>query len=90
MRWNKVVENKQHLLITINNAGITSITRIYRHGCRLIIGCAEIFEMGEESNKGRLVCVTGGTGFLGSWMVKRLLQHGYSVNTTTRINPGLI
>lgn len=46
--------------------------------------------MGEEiSNKGR-VCVTGGTGFLGSWMVKRLLRRGYSVNTTTRIMPGLI
>ncbi|KAK6162496.1 hypothetical protein DH2020_002337 [Rehmannia glutinosa] len=35
------------------------------------------------------VCVTGGTGFLGSWMVKRLLEDGYSVNTTTRIDPDL-
>lgn len=35
------------------------------------------------SNKG-CVCVTGGTGFLGSWLVMRLLEHGYSVNTTIR------
>ncbi|KAL8062501.1 hypothetical protein ABFX02_02G151600 [Erythranthe guttata] len=41
--------------------------------------------MGSE-NKGR-VCVTGGTGFMGSWMIKRLLEDGYSVNTTTRIDP---
>nr|WET52741.1 oxidoreductase 13 [Callicarpa americana] len=41
----------------------------------------------EESNKKGKVCVTGGTGFLGSWMVKRLLEHGYSVNTTIRDDP---
>ncbi|KAK4414687.1 Vestitone reductase [Sesamum alatum] len=33
--------------------------------------------------KGR-VCVTGGTGFVASWLTMRLLQHGYSVNTTVR------
>jgi len=31
-----------------------------------------------------LVCVTGGTGFLGSWCVKSLLDKGYRVHTTTR------
>ncbi|KAJ1378230.1 hypothetical protein SESBI_48061 [Sesbania bispinosa] len=36
--------------------------------------------------KGR-VCVTGGTGFLGSWIIKRLLEDGYSVNTTIRSDP---
>nr|XP_043621734.1 vestitone reductase-like [Erigeron canadensis]XP_043621735.1 vestitone reductase-like [Erigeron canadensis] len=30
------------------------------------------------------VCVTGGTGFLASWLIKRLLEQGYSVNTTVR------
>ncbi|KAM0072448.1 putative (3R)-2'-hydroxyisoflavanone reductase [Helianthus debilis subsp. tardiflorus] len=30
------------------------------------------------------ICVTGGTGFLASWIIKRLLQDGYSVNTTIR------
>ncbi|KAI3800466.1 hypothetical protein L1987_28557 [Smallanthus sonchifolius] len=32
------------------------------------------------------VCVTGGTGFLASWTIKRLLEEGYSVNTTIRSN----
>ncbi|XP_027909572.1 vestitone reductase-like isoform X2 [Vigna unguiculata] len=39
-----------------------------------------------EESKGR-VCVTGGTGFIGSWIIKTLLQEGYSVNTTVRHNP---
>ncbi|XP_047155816.1 vestitone reductase-like [Vigna umbellata] len=34
------------------------------------------------------VCVTGGTGFIASWIIKRLLEHGYSVNTTIRSHPG--
>ncbi|KAI3469935.1 hypothetical protein Pfo_026598 [Paulownia fortunei] len=42
--------------------------------------------MVEDNKKGR-VCVTGGTGFLGSWMIKRLLEDGCSVNTTIRIDP---
>ena len=29
-------------------------------------------------------CVTGGSGFLGSWCVKLLLEEGYTVRTTTR------
>ncbi|KAK7394902.1 hypothetical protein VNO78_15443 [Psophocarpus tetragonolobus] len=37
--------------------------------------------------KGR-VCVTGGTGFIGSWIIKRLLEDGYSVSTTIRSDPG--
>ncbi|KAK4267775.1 hypothetical protein QN277_024512 [Acacia crassicarpa] len=39
-----------------------------------------------EESKGR-VCVTGGTGFIGSWIIKRLLEDGYSVNTTIRSHP---
>ncbi|XP_027107836.1 vestitone reductase-like isoform X1 [Coffea arabica] len=38
---------------------------------------------GEKMEKGR-VCVTGGTGFLASWLIKRLLEDGYSVNATIR------
>ncbi|PWA66639.1 vestitone reductase [Artemisia annua] len=34
------------------------------------------------------VCVTGGTGYLASWMIKRLLEDGYSVNTTVRSDSG--
>jgi len=40
-----------------------------------------------EEEKGR-VCVTGGTGFIGSWIIKRLLEGGYTVNTTIRSDPG--
>ncbi|KAI4354881.1 hypothetical protein L6164_003708 [Bauhinia variegata] len=36
--------------------------------------------------KGR-ACVTGGTGFLGSWMNKTILEHCYFVNTTVRSDP---
>ncbi|KAJ9680790.1 hypothetical protein PVL29_019952 [Vitis rotundifolia] len=39
-----------------------------------------------EGDKGR-VCVTGGTGFIASWLVMKLLQHGYSVNATIRSHP---
>ncbi|XP_039168101.1 vestitone reductase-like [Eucalyptus grandis] len=36
-----------------------------------------------EDNKGT-VCVTGGTGFIASWLIMRLLERGYSVRTTVR------
>ncbi|XP_059633986.1 vestitone reductase-like [Cornus florida] len=40
----------------------------------------------DDDDKG-IVCVTGGTGFLASWLIKKLLQHGYSVRTTIRSDP---
>ncbi|KDP28756.1 hypothetical protein JCGZ_14527 [Jatropha curcas] len=39
-----------------------------------------------EGDKGKL-CVTGGTGFIASWLIMRLLEHGYSVRTTIRPDP---
>lgn len=33
------------------------------------------------------VCVTGGTGYLASWLIVKLLEQGYSVNTTVRPHP---
>ncbi|PON58458.1 NAD(P)-binding domain containing protein [Parasponia andersonii] len=39
-----------------------------------------------EGEKGT-VCVTGGTGYVGSWLIMRLLDHGYFVRTTIRSNP---
>ncbi|KAF3439986.1 hypothetical protein FNV43_RR18264 [Rhamnella rubrinervis] len=38
------------------------------------------------TEKGK-VCVTGGTGFIGSWLIFRLLHRGYSVITTVRSDP---
>ncbi|KAL7591639.1 hypothetical protein Lser_V15G31743 [Lactuca serriola] len=35
------------------------------------------------------VCVTGGAGYLASWMIKTLLEDGYSVNATWRSDPEL-
>ncbi|KAJ7950981.1 Dihydroflavonol-4-reductase [Quillaja saponaria] len=39
-----------------------------------------------EGNKGR-VCVTGGAGHIASWLIMKLLENGYAVNTTIRSNP---
>ncbi|XP_022757088.1 vestitone reductase-like [Durio zibethinus] len=40
-----------------------------------------------EGDRGN-VCVTGGTGYIGSWLIKVLLEQGYSVHTTVRADPG--
>ncbi|XP_068314246.1 vestitone reductase-like [Pyrus communis] len=41
----------------------------------------------EGERLGRVVCVTGGSGYVGSWLVMRLLGQGYYVNTTLRSDP---
>jgi uncharacterized protein YbjT (DUF2867 family) len=33
---------------------------------------------------GSLVCVTGGSGFVGSWPVRLLLGRGYTVHATVK------
>jgi uncharacterized protein YbjT (DUF2867 family) len=33
---------------------------------------------------GSLVCVTGGSGFVGSWLVRLLLGRGYTVHATVK------
>lgn len=35
------------------------------------------------------VCVTGASGFIGSWLIMRLLERGYAVRATVR-DPGLV
>ncbi|KAF5176626.1 Dihydroflavonol-4-reductase-like [Thalictrum thalictroides] len=39
-----------------------------------------------EGEKGT-VCVTGGAGYMASWLIMRLLKHGYSVRATIRSDP---
>lgn len=36
------------------------------------------------SGAGKVVCVTGASGYIASWLVKLLLDHGYSVHATVR------
>jgi len=39
----------------------------------------------EGTGGGRhLVCVTGGSGFIGSWLVRLLLDRGYAVHATVK------
>ncbi|CAL5382792.1 unnamed protein product [Camellia sinensis] len=37
-----------------------------------------------EGNDEGIVCVTGGTGFVASWLIMKLLEHDYTVRTTIR------
>ncbi|KAK6946831.1 NAD-dependent epimerase/dehydratase, partial [Dillenia turbinata] len=41
----------------------------------------------EDSGRKVKYCVAGATGYIGSWLVKSLLQRGYKVHATAR-NPG--
>ncbi|CAN0862388.1 Phenylacetaldehyde reductase [Linum grandiflorum] len=36
------------------------------------------------NGEGRTVCVTGGSGYIASWIIKLLLERGYTVKTTVR------
>ncbi|KAJ6385268.1 hypothetical protein OIU77_028454 [Salix suchowensis] len=36
------------------------------------------------SGQGKVVCVTGGSGYIASWLVKLLLHRGYTVKATVR------
>lgn len=42
--------------------------------------------MGKQTGAGQTVCVTGAGGFIASWLVKLLLERGYTVRGTVR-NP---
>ncbi|KAL8159409.1 hypothetical protein V2J09_000946 [Rumex salicifolius] len=36
------------------------------------------------SGEGKTVCMTGGSGYMASWLIKLLLQRGYTVRATVR------
>ena len=40
-------------------------------------------------SKSETVCVTGASGYIGSWLVMRLIERGYTVRATV-LDPGLI
>ncbi|XVE76965.1 hypothetical protein DITRI_Ditri13aG0023400 [Diplodiscus trichospermus] len=40
--------------------------------------------IGQHGGDKKAVCVTGGTGYIGSWLIKVLLEQGYSVHATVR------
>jgi len=42
----------------------------------------------QPAGNGQTVCVTGAAGYIASWLVKLLLQKGYTVKGTVR-NPGM-
>ncbi|KAK4255632.1 hypothetical protein QN277_008609 [Acacia crassicarpa] len=41
-------------------------------------------EKREKEERGRRYCVTGASGYIGSWLVQSLLQQGYLVHATVR------
>ncbi|XP_051146253.1 vestitone reductase-like [Andrographis paniculata] len=49
-----------------------------------MINSAMELDAEDERKKKRSVCVSGGEGFVASWLIMKLLQRGYSVNATLR------
>ncbi|KAF8414062.1 hypothetical protein HHK36_002061 [Tetracentron sinense] len=47
-------------------------------------GLMEQLELGTKRDRTLTFCVTGATGYVGSWLVKSLLQRGYMVHATVR------
>lgn len=41
-------------------------------------------ELNGEGGKATTYCVTGASGYIGSWLVNSLLERGYTVHATLR------
>lgn len=61
----------------------TNNEQLHREGEKIKYQCRKI----EEEKGKEQVYVTGESGYLGSWIVTRLLQFGYSVNAIIRSHP---
>ncbi|KAG6417899.1 hypothetical protein SASPL_120096 [Salvia splendens] len=64
-------------------------------GCSILVVCIAIYRGCDHANaqykyttmadkKGEVVCVTGSSGFIGSWIVHLLLRRGYTVRATVK------
>jgi hypothetical protein len=51
-------------------------------------GDGDVTAAAARSGDGQTVCVTGAAGYIASWLVKLLLEKGYTVKGTVR-NPGM-
>ncbi|MFS7921132.1 putative dihydroflavanol 4-reductase [Helianthus anomalus] len=51
---------------------------------QLVLQPTHTFISMDQQNLDQTYCVTGATGYIGSWLVKTLLDKGYTVNATVR------
>jgi cinnamoyl-CoA reductase len=53
-----------------------------------VVAAGDAAAAAARSGDGKTVCVTGAAGYIASWLVKLLLEKGYTVKGTVR-NPGM-
>ncbi|KAI3498131.1 hypothetical protein L1887_33900 [Cichorium endivia] len=63
----------------------TALPITKHHSLLLLLKCpTELPDFRDMSGEGKVVCVTGASGYIASWLVKFLLQRGYTVHATVR------